>query len=155
MTPEDKLRTLFYMQTRDQADRALFDELVHDEMTTIDDPAGVRVEGKEAHWAGIDIPLQNKVGPASFSYGAAFLGYWGDEQQGVASWSFRPTGAFAALWGLKGVVIEEADAPTIEIAIKVKFKDGKISQFEEFWNPVPWLQQIGVEIPTPTLAKLS
>ncbi len=154
MTPEEKLRTFFYMQTRDKADRALFDELVHGELVTIDMPAGVRVEGKEAHWAGIDLPPENKVGPGSFSYGAEFLGYSGDEQQGFANWSFRPTGAFAMLWGLKGIVIEEDDAPTIEIAIKVKFKDGKICQLEEFWNPVPWLQQLGVQIPTPTLANL-
>ena len=154
MSPEEKIKAYFIMNGTEAANRELFDEIVHPDFVQLDAPAGIRIEGKETAWQMMDIPAEHKTGPDTFAYGSEFFGYIGDEHKGFARWSFRPTGKFALLWGLDSVVFEEADAPEIEIAIKVDFKDGKIIRLEEFWNPVPLLQQFGLKIPSPGLHHL-
>ena len=149
MTPEEKVKAYFYMNGRDAPDFELFDSIIHDDILQIDAPAGIRVEGKQAVWAGMNIPAEHKQGPDAFAYGADFIDYVGDEQKGFARWWFQPTGKFAFLWGKTDLTLSAEESPEIVIAVAVEFKDGKIFHLEEYWNPTPLLQKFGFDIPSP------
>ena len=151
MSPEEKIKTYFHMQSRDKADRVIFDQIVHDDIVVIDSPVGVTTQGKEAVWAVMDIPPEQKSGPDTFSFKADFIEYIGNEQEGFARWSFCPTGNLGFLWGKNSVVFDESASPVITIAIRVKFEDGKIIFLDEYWNPVPLLQKLGFDIPSPRI----
>ena len=155
MTPEEKIRTHFRMQTAVEGSREVLDAIIHDDIVVNDPPAGVRTEGKEAIWPSYATPVEDKSGPHTFSYRAEFIEYVGGEDQGYAKWTFVPTGNFAVLWGLTSVQLAEADSIEITIVANIKFKDGKIILIDEYWNPTPLLQRFGIEIPTPSTAHLA
>ena len=151
MTAEEKIRTYFYMQSRDAADRPLFDRLVDDEIVVIDGPVGMHTKGKEAVWASMNLPAEAKQGPDTFAFKADFIDYVGNEERGFARWWFQPTGKMGLLWGVTDVVLSAAQAPKIEIAIDVEFNNGKIARLNEYWDPVPFLQALGFAIPAPAM----
>ena len=149
MTPEDKVRTWLYMQARDAGDRELFDQIVHDDIVVDDEPVGLKLAGKEQVWPGFALTPEEKAGPQSVAFSVEFLGYVGDEQEGFARWSFRPKGTFAAVWGVHDLQIDEQDALDVDIAVRVRFKEGKIYRINEYWNPVPLMQSFGLNVPSP------
>ena len=149
MTPEEKISTYFYMQSRDAADREIFDQIVDDNIIANDAPVGITVEGKENVWAGMDRPAETKQGPGTFAYNTQFLDYVGDENLGFARWCFKPTGMFGMLWGVNDCVLSEEEAPTVEMAVRVEFSNGKISRIDEYWDPSPMMRAFGIEMPEP------
>ena len=151
MTPEQKIKAYFFMNSRDAADRALFDRIIHPDIVQIDAPAGIELRGKEAIWQGMNIPPEQKQGPDTFAFASDFIDYVGEGKRGVARWWFQPTGKFGFLWGRGDCIWTRQEAPKIVIAVAVEFRDGMISHLDEYWNPTPLLQQLGFEVPSPGL----